>query len=399
MTAVLARPGARPSTPTQWTRARELAHSAPHRLPGRSVRLADAAGLTLARAVQTRGPLPAFDTAAMDGYATVGTGPWQVVGCVRAGSRGRVDLLPGECVEISTGAMVPAAADRVLPVELARRTGSVVEGVPGPVGRHIRRAGEDARAGAVLAPPGRPITPAMLGLAATSGLDELTVRPRPRVLVLVTGDELVPAGPAGGGLVRDALGPMVPSLVEQFGGRLVEVRHVPDHPGGALADQLLDFFEEGSAEVVVVTGSTSVGVTDRLRPSLHALGAEFVVDGVACRPGHPQLLAGMTGGGWLVGLPGNPFAALVAGYTLLEPLLAGFAGGRLRPTVAMPVFGTSGNAGPGCRVVPVGWDGEGARPFGGHRSGFLHGAALADGLAVLPAGWRAGQQAPILSLR
>jgi molybdopterin molybdotransferase len=164
-----------------WERARELAHAAPLVLPPHRVPLADAAGRTLAEDLCTPQPLPGFDTAAMDGYAVgPGHGPWRLRGTVRAGAAWENEALgAGEAVEISTGAPVPSGARAVLPLEDADRVASTVTG-PEPVeGRHIRRAGEDAPAGASLAPAGTRIGPALMGLAAACGHDTLPVRPRP----------------------------------------------------------------------------------------------------------------------------------------------------------------------------------------------------------------------------
>ncbi|MET8682817.1 molybdopterin molybdotransferase MoeA [Streptomyces sp. NPDC004732] len=322
-----------------WSRARELAHAAPTPLSAGRVPLTRAAGLTLAEDLCARQPLPPFDTAAMDGYAIAGPGPWLLsADVVRAGA---VDvpeeMAEGEAVEISTGAQVPCGAEAVLPQEHAVRAGAGVRG-PAPVsGKHIRRAGEDASVGACLAPAGTRVGPALLGLAAACGYDTLLVRPRPRprprprVRILVTGDELIHAGRPATGQIRDALGPLLPPLVNTLGGEATDVRPVPDHPVGALATAVLATSYD--TDVIVVTGSTSVGATDQLRrlPAEH--GARWVVDAVACRPGHPQLLAQLPDRRWTVGLPGNPYAALTAVHTLLAPLLAGLTG---RPLPALP---------------------------------------------------------------
>ncbi|MGH3782733.1 MAG: molybdopterin molybdotransferase MoeA [Pseudonocardiaceae bacterium] len=382
-----------------WERARVLAHAAPQPLPSRRVPLTHAAGLTLAEEIRTRGPLPAFDTAAMDGYAVAGPGPWRLRGQVRAGTIWKGTLAPGEAVEISTGAQLPVGASAVLPVELAVRDGATVSGTAPSAGPHIRRAGEDAPAGAPLAPTGTGIGPALIGLAATCGYDTLLVCPRPWVRILVTGEELTHSGTSGAGRVRDALGPLLPALVVELGGEVREVRHLPDHPTGLLAAAVHPPEEDGIAEVVVVTGSTSIGVTDQLRRLLRASGTRWVVDTVACRPGHPQLLAGRGARRWLVGLPGNPFAALVAAYTLLAPLLAGLSGRRLPELPLAPVTGQVRPAPGLTRLIPVAWEGCVARVIGGHRAAFLQGAALADALAAISPSWVDGTPAPLLITR
>ncbi|MFJ6479490.1 molybdopterin molybdotransferase MoeA [Streptomyces sp. NPDC091682] len=382
--AAVPRVPARPPV-VSWARARVLAHGAARPLPARRVPLRDAAGLTLADALPTLQPLPGFDTAAMDGYAVSGTGPWRVRAAVRAGAPWAGVLGAAECVEISTGAEVPAGARAVLPLEAAVTTddGRVSGPLP-PPGRHVRRAGEDAPAGRRLAPAGTGIGPALLGLAASCGHDTLPVRPRPRVGVLVTGDELDRAGVPGPGRVRDALGPLLPALVAELGGATEDVRYVPDRPGGRLAGAV---HAVRGADVVVVTGSTSVGATDQLRRLLDEAGARMVVDTVACRPGHPMLLAELAPDRWVVGLPGNPYAALVAARTLLGPLIAGLSGRALGHLPCVPVHGRARPAPGLTRLVPVVWDGARAQIVDGYRAAFLQGAAVGDVLAAIPPDW------------
>ncbi|MFJ9406821.1 molybdopterin molybdotransferase MoeA [Streptomyces sp. NPDC101393] len=379
-----------------WSRARELAYTAPTPLPARRVPLSRAAGLTLAEDLCARHPLPAFDTAAMDGYAVAGPGPWRLsAGAVRAGAvEGHRELVEGEAVEISTGALVPCGAEAVLPLEHAVRAGAAVHGPVPAFGKHIRRAGEDALAGTCLAPAGTRAAPALLGLAAACGHDMLPVRPRPRVRILVSGDELIRSGRPAPGQVRDALGPLLPPLVHTLGGEVTDVHAVPDHPAGALATAVLSRSDD--TDVIVVTGSTSVGATDQLRrlPADH--GARWVVDTVAVRPGHPQLLAQLPDHRWIVGLPGNPYAALAAAHTLLAPLLAGLTGRSLPALPRIPLTGAVRPVPGRTRLVPVTWDGVTARALGGHGSAFLHGAALADALAAVPPEWRPGEPVPLI---
>jgi molybdopterin molybdotransferase len=380
---------------TGWWEARRRAHAVAVPLGVVRLPLTEAVGLVLAEGVSARAPMPGFDTAAMDGYAVAGPGPWRVCGRVRAGDACHERLRSGDAVEISTGAQVPSGADAVLRVESATRDGELVRGPAPQPGTHIRRTGEDAPAGALLAPPGVRVGPAMLGLAASCGHDTLLVRARPRVSILVTGDELTQTGTGGDGRVRDALGPMLPPLVDRLGGSTTPLEHVDDAEG-SLARAVAA--AQPGADVVVVTGSTSVGTTDRLRRLLAARGARQIVEAVACRPGHPQLVAALGDGCWLVGLPGNPFAALVAAHTVLGPLLDGLSG-RLLPRLGTAVVTGTVRPTPGvARVVPVAWEEGCASVIAGHGSAFLRGAALADALAVVEAGWTSGARARVLPL-
>ncbi|GAA3532031.1 molybdopterin-binding protein [Nonomuraea rosea] len=376
--------------------------------------LSEALGSRLAAPLRALVAVPGVDVSAMDGYAVTGEGPWRMVGRVLAGgSLYEAELRPGEAVEIATGAPVPAGTEAVLPWErvtvaphsrgdaVPRMQAATpawgedvwIEGVA-EAGRHIRRRGEDIAEGAVVLGAGAAVTPVLLGLAAGLGHDELLVRPKPRVAVLVTGDEVVQEGLPAPGRVRDAIGPFLPGLVEWAGGQVTSTLRLPDGPL-PLHDALAPSAPAPS-DVLVVCGASSKGPADHLRKVLGDLGADVLVDGVAVRPGHPQLLARLPAGRLLVGLPGNPFAALAAALTLLAPMLRELAGTPARHE-------TSALAGPvrahprDTRLVPVRRSSRGAVPVGHDRPGSLWGAALADALAVVPPGW-SGDQVELIEL-
>ena len=356
--------------------------------------LADAHGRVLAEPVRALAAAPGFDTAAMDGYAVGGDGPWRIVGRVLAGGeRWAGALAPGTGVEIATGAMVPPGARAVLPYEHCHVEGTLAVGVLGPRD-HIRRVGEDALAGEELVPAGRRVDAAVVGVAAHSGADVLRVYQQPRVCILVTGDEVVPRGIPGPGQVRDALGPLAQAIVRRAGGVVVGQRQLADE-GSTLRAALRD---ARGADVVVVTGSSSAGVADHLRDALDRLGARWHVDGVLCRPGHPQALAELADGRWVVGLPGNPFAGLVAALTLLDPLLGALTGRGQAARLVLPVIGAAPVYPAGVRLIPVSLDGGHARVVEGSRPASLRAAALADAVAVIEPSWREGDPAELLAL-
>lgn len=376
-----------------WDRARARSYGAAAPLPGRSLALERCAGATLAAPLLARTDLPPADTSAMDGYAVAGAGPWALVGEVLAGSAWPGRLEPGCAVGIGTGAPTPAGTSAVLQVEHAEVRDGAVHGEVEP-GRHVRRAGEECRTGDVLLPAGTAVTAAVLGLAAATGHDALEVVPRPRVVALVTGDELLSQGLPRDGRVRDALGPSLPLLVGAHGGDLRARTHLPDD-----AALLRSAIETAEADVVLTTGASSVGPADHLRAVVADLGGTLVVDGVACRPGHPQLLAQLPDGRLVVGLPGNPLAALVAALTVLAPVLAALSGRALRTAAAVlaePVPAWPG----GTRLVPVALEGLRARPVPHTGAGMLRGAALADALAVVRPGpdLPAGAEVEVLPL-
>ncbi|MFI5696807.1 molybdopterin molybdotransferase MoeA [Kribbella sp. NPDC051586] len=363
-----------------WDLARVLAHAAAR--PGAAVSrtLADADGSVLGTPLVSPGAVPPVDRSAMDGYAVSGAGPWKVIGHVRACAEDSVTLADGQATGIVTGAAVPDGATSVVRSEDAVVTGDRLQGRSEP-GRHIRRAGEECRPGDQLLPAGVVVDPAVLGLAATVGLNRLTVIPQPTVAALVTGDELVHRGPSTPGRVRDAIGPMLPGLITRAGAQSAPVRHLPDS-----REDLIRALRETEAELILVSGSSAAGPADHLRPALNSLGAEFVVDGVACRPGHPQALARLADGRLVLGLPGNPFAALVAFLTLGVATISRMRGLRLPELTHIAVPGGIACHPTSTRLVPVRLTPHGAVPIGHGGSAMLRGPAAADALAVVAPG-------------
>jgi len=364
----------------EWPAARAIAAAAGAAAaaaaahPAQQVSLADALGRVLARPVVSSTDLPPFDSAAMDGWALADRGPWRVSGRVLAGHRG-TPLHPGQAVEIATGAPLPAGADAVLRREDGRLDGGLLHGPAVADGTDVRPRARECRAGELLLEPGVRVTPAVLGLAAAAGCDRLGVTRTPVVTVLVLGDELLLAGVPDEARVRDALGPMLPGWIRALGAAVRDSRHLPDEPaalGGAL--------DTGAADVVVTTGGSARGPLDQLHPVLDARGAHYLVDGVLVRPGHPQVLARLADGRLVVGLPGNPLAAVSGVMTLLEPLLRAMAGERDRPlstrALDAPVTAHPEEG----RLVPV----RAGHPLRYAGPAMLRGLALADALAVVP---------------
>jgi molybdopterin molybdotransferase len=372
---------------TSWPEAYATARDAAKPLPAELMPVVAATGRVLAAAVRCERPVPAFDNAAMDGYAVAGDGPWTVRGRVLAGRPvdGRT-LVAGTAVEIATGALLPAGTEAVVPYEDCRVEDGLVVGVAG-ARRHIRRAGDALCPGTLIAAAGRTVTATVAAAALQAGAEHVLAHRAPAVTMLVTGDEVITDGTPGPGQVRDTFTGLVTAVTERAGGRLVTSRRLPDDPG-VLADAL----DAAGTEVVVVSGSSSAGAADHLHRLLGAAAATWLVRGVDCRPGHPQALAVLPDGRFVVSLPGNPYAGLVAALTLLEPLVAGLAG---RPPAALPMVTVTGRANlmpGGVRIVPVGPDGHlgAAGPVG------LHAAAAAGALAVLPDDWTDGK--PVVTL-
>lgn len=366
-----------------WPEARRRAGSVLP-LTARRLPLPQACGRVLAEDVTALADLPAADNSAMDGWAVAGPPPWRVTADLPAGSLPVRPLAAGECASIATGAAVPPGTTAVLPIEHSVRHADGVRptALVKPERTHIRRAGEEARAGDLLVSRGTRVTPPVVGLAAAGGHDALLVVPAARVDVLVLGDELADQGVPAAGLVRDALGPQLPAWLVALGCAAPTVTRLPDRQ-----DVLDDALAASSADVIVTTGGTGPGPRDHIRTSVLRAGGRILVDGVHVKPGHPMLLAELPDGRRLVGLPGNPLAACVALLTLLEPLLASLH--ALPPAVPAACVLASDEPprpGDGYRLLPVRHDQAGAVTLSSCGSAMLRGLAQASGLAVVPPG-------------
>ncbi|WP_435823933.1 molybdopterin molybdotransferase MoeA [Kitasatospora aureofaciens] len=368
-----------------WSRARETARRAGLRpLPVVGLPLAGALGHVLAEPLGALTDLPAFDTSAMDGWAVAGPGPWRVAGRVLAGRTEVAPLADGSAVEIATGAQLPPGATAVLRREHGRTEGTLLR-ERGPenltTGQDVRPRGQECRRGEELLPAGTVIGPAVLGLAAACGHDRLAVRRRPVVQVLVLGDELLDSGIPGPGLVRDALSPLLPPWLRAAGAEVAEVRRVRDDFG-----LLRDALRHSTADVVVTTGGTAAGPVDFLHRALAEVGARLLVDGVAVRPGHPMLLAELPGGRHLVGLPGNPLAAVAGMVTLALPLLHARSGRAASGPAPAPTAVLLPGHPVDTRLQPVRRTAEGVVPLAFDGPAMLRGLARAEALAVIPPG-------------
>ncbi len=396
------------STALPWDQARRVAAAAAQPLAPVAVRLEAALGCALANPIAALTDLPPFDSAAMDGYAVSGPGPWHLSDAdIRAGSEALRRIDPGSAVAIATGAALPEGCDAVLRTELAGVETALhgqrlfaldaLTGLPDdsggsiPPGTDVRPRGEECAAGEPLVPAGSVVTPAMLGLAAAAGYDSLDVIPPPTVAVLVLGDELLERGLPRPGRVRDALSPLVPPWLADLGARANPPIRVPD-----TRQALLDEIEDSTADVIVTTGSTAAGPVDFIHDVLDQLGARWIIDGVQVRPGHPMLLAVLADGRPLVGLPGNPLAAVSAIATLAAPLIATMRGVPVESgEVALGVDVTSHPH--DTRIIPVLLEGGQARPLRFDGPAMLRSLALADALvAIPPSGGLAGSAVPLL---
>ena len=315
-----------------------------------------AAGRVLAADVASPIDVPAHDNSAMDGYAFDGAAlapdaptVLQAVGTVYAGAPFAGTLSAGQCVRIMTGAVMPEGLDTVVPLELCREAGGEVRIDAGRVqrGENLRRRGEDLAAGRPALRAGRVLRPADLGLLASLGFTEATVRRRLRVAVFSTGDEVqAPGEPLRPGCIYDSNRTSLLAALQRLGVEAVDLGLVPDDPG-ALQSALGQALEQ--ADAVITSGGVSAGDADYTREVLARLG-EVAFWKVAMRPGRPfafgALQAPARAAGpearpdgmrqaWLFALPGNPVAALVTFYAFAREALLRLAGATPEPLPAL----------------------------------------------------------------
>jgi molybdopterin molybdotransferase len=307
-------------------------------LSAEMIPLEAACGRVLAASIVSDVDVPGFDRATMDGYAVVAdnTGgasaysplPLTVIGDAMPGCGFEGSVSPGEAVRVMTGAPMPRGADAVLPAEWIEAEGndggrirvSALAAVSPE--KNVGRRGEDIVRGTTVLEGGRILRPQDLGVLSSIGQAEVPVVRRPRVRLVVTGNELLPSGSRPHGFrIADANGPMLAALIQRDGGVVDFPALVPDDRD-AILDSLL-----AEAEIVIVSGGSSVGVED-LAPTLVAEYGELAVHGIAMRPSSPTGL-GRIDGRVIILLPGNPVSCL-CGYDFFGGRALRTLGGRAK---------------------------------------------------------------------
>lgn len=379
------------------------------RLGAEDVSLAAAVGRVLAGPVVSAVAVPGFDRAAMDGYAvraeeTFGASPYnplalRVVGTSLPGSPFAGRLSAGQAVRIMTGAPVPDGADAVLPVEQAQEQDGAVQ-VSEPIAplRHVGRRGEDIAPGRTVLPAGRWLRPQDVGLLASIGAGVVRVVRQPCIDILITGNELLPAGsprpsPQGGRII-DSNSPMLAALCERDGGLPRVGPILPDR-----RDAIRDALVNSDADLILVSGGSSVGQEDHA-PSLVAELGQLLVHGVALRPASPTGM-GMMHDRAVFLLPGNPVSCLCA-YDLFAGRAIRRLGGRspdwpYRATTA-PLAAKVSSAVGRVDYVRVRLTDAGAEPQAVSGASLLSTTTVADGFLLVPAdleGYPAGERVTI----
>ena len=293
----------------------------------------DALGYVLAEEIKTDREYPPFDRSTRDGYAVraseaVPGANLRCVGEIKAGDAVTQPLAPGTCVQIMTGAAVPAGADAVVMIEQTRRAADAVQIERATrAGQNIVPRGTEAPAAQTILTPGMRLGYAELALAAQVGETELRCAVKPRVAILSTGDEVVSVDDLPGPFqIRNSNSVSLAIQVKLAGGEPVLLGNAAD-----LVDDLRAKIERGLKEdVLVLSGGVSMGKYDLVETVLKDMGAQFYFDAVAIRPGRPAVF-GRCRDTFVFGLPGNPVSTMVTFELFVTPALDLLSGADSRP--------------------------------------------------------------------
>ena len=370
----------------------EVAGSIPRLLQRTDVEIEQAFGRILAAPVLADRDYPPFDRSTRDGFAVRSADaekPGARLDCVgelRAGGRFEASVLPGQCVEIMTGAAVPNGADAVVMIEHTKREGrTIILERAAQKGDHIVPRGSEARAETLLVAQKTRLGYAEMALAAQAGATRLEVFAAPRVAILSTGDEVVDARSKPGPLqVRNSNGISIEILARTAGAETIQLGNAPDEKVALRAA-----IERGlEQDILVLSGGVSMGKYDLVEQVLADLGAEFHFTGVSIRPGRPAVF-GTCRNKLVFGLPGNPVSTMVTFELFVLPAIDLLSGANPRP---LPVFRAKlatpvREKGPMTHFLParIEWEGREARvtqlPWQG--SGDIVALALANGFLIV----------------
>jgi molybdopterin molybdotransferase len=395
--------------------AREKVLSAVRPLGSLQVPLTEAYGCVLAEDVVADHDLPAFASSAMDGFAvrssdiegaTLGSPvELKIVGRALIGRRPESTVGGHEASRIATGAPIPAGADTIVPIENAEVLGEVVRIVePAPEGHHVRPVGEDVRSGMVLVEQGKRLGAPELGLLANAGFPHPVVHPRPRVIVLSTGDELIPPTEEPEfGQIRDSNAYTIFGAVREAGAIPVLAGIVKDDVE-QLKETLL--VHEIQADAFISSGGVSVGERDVVKAAFFRRG-DLDFYKVAMQPGMPQGFGHIEGKPYW-GLPGNPVSVFVSFEVFVRPALMKMLGRtqlrrpEVTATLTQDVSGPAGKLQFARVIVSREADGWSATPTGGRGSNLISTVSRANGLAMIPVGTEtapAGSQVGVMLFR
>ena len=375
-------------TEHSWGQARELAYSlvAVGHLEAIPVHSCDKR--VCAENLVALTDLPFADSSSMDGWAVNGNGPWTLTDADQ--------LEVNQAHVVTTGAALPLGTQSIVRTELGTLTGNALTS-DNASANDIRTAGEECAMGELLCVPGVTLNPALIGLLAATGHDRINVFARPRVQIIITGEELLTSGLPTRQQVRDSLGPQIPMWLHRMGARVLPVLYITDDP-----DEISQAMIDSEADIVVSTGGTAASAKDHFFSAIELAHGHVVINGVAVRPGHPMKLAVLNDSAGrkvpVVGLPGNPLAAIVALATFVQPLINKLLGQQLQPfdshTTSTPLKGGAS----GTRLVPGSIVRAGFTPEEFSSSAMLRGLSASTGFAVVTDAVNAGDRVDFLPL-
>jgi len=375
------------------------------------VPLREALGRILAAGVDAPRPVPAFDRAAMDGWAVEASRTFpataydpvvlEVAGESLPAAPFGETLSGARAVRIMTGAPLPAGADAVVPAEFAEEARGFVR-IAGAVtpGKHVGRVGEDLAEGDLVLPAGHQLRPQDLGILAAVGLEKVEVAPRPRAAILATGDEIVKAGARLSPFqVYDADTPMLVGLLDRWGGRSGTPSLQPDD-AARLRRVLSRAAANAAVDLILVTGGSSVGTEDQVPGLLADLG-ELVFHGVALRPAGPVGF-GVIEGKPIFALPGNPVSCLCAFDLLVGPCirrLQGMPATEPYRSVRLPLARRLSSVAGRADYARVALTEKGIEPVAVSGASILSTAVRADGWVLVPPGVEGYEAGEVVEVR
>ncbi len=359
-----------------WEQVREFAYSFAHEGRTEAISLDAADKRICAENLVALTNLPFANSSSMDGWAVNGNGPWKMTSAPQ--------LEKGQASVTTTGAALPIGAKAIL-----RSENGVLEGDRLRANtdisantQDIRIAGEECAMGQALCAPGVTLNPALIGLLAATGHDEIQVFAQPRVQIIITGDELLTSGLPTRDHVRDSLGIQIPMWLKRMGAHVLPVLHMGDQE-----EEISAALIASTADIVLTTGGTAASAKDHFVNAISIAAGEVHFDGVAVRPGHPMKFAVVPNFAGqpipVVGLPGNPLAAIVSLATVVQPLLNKLLGQQLQPLIPVTTSRSLEGSKSGTRLAP-GWVTETRftpAEFGG--SAMLRGLSTSTGFAVI----------------
>ena len=362
------------------------------RMPTESVALEFAVGRCLAKPVIAAENVPDFNRSTVDGYAVIASDVFgcseaipallNLVGEVAMGEHTSLQLAKGQCAYVHTGSELPTHSDAVVMLENAEdfADGTIAVNKPVAPGTNLIFRGDDVKAGQPVLPAGRRLNAGDIGSLAAVGIITLNVFQSPRVAILSTGDELVAAGePLPLGKIRDVNAPMLAAAITEAGG-------TPNFYGILADDENLIQETLAAAipdcDLLLVSGSTSVGVKDAVPKVISRLG-ELLVHGVAVKPGKPTIVGDIQGNP-VFGLPGNPLAAYFMFHLFVRPLLFSLQGSAPQDDDVQVALNRAVPSNQGREeFIPVRLMDGAADPIPA-KSGLITSLAIADGFIRIP---------------